>query len=223
MVRRLFISAAFAVLAAAPLAARAQSSPVAVGADLGTPGIGGEVQFHAASALTLRADGDWLRFSRNETYSGVPYRGRLRSTTAGVFADWHPMQGAFLVSAGGYFGDRKIVLSSRPSAPVTVGGVTVTPAEIGSLQGQVRLSRAEPFVGLGWDNTFVGDHAWGFRALAGLSFSGSPRVTLASVGGSLSADPTVQAALQREQSTIAHDARNWRYYPVLQIGLTHRF
>jgi hypothetical protein len=214
---------AASLLLGAALPAAAQTSPFAVGANIGTPGVGAEIQFQVAPSLVIRGDADWLSFHRNDTWSDVPYRGRLKSTTAGVFADWHPGQSSFVVSGGGYFGKRRIRLRSRNTGDVVVGGLTFTPEQIGQIEGRAKLSDAEPFVGVGWDNTFTGGHAWGFRALAGVSFSSSPKVRLSSVGGTFSNDPVVLAALQREEEDVRHDARHWKYYPVLQLGVTRRF
>lgn len=212
------------VLFAAPAtAALAQSSPFAVGANLGTPGIGAELQVQVSSSLVLRGDADWLSYSRGESWSGVDYDGKLKSTTAGLFADWHPGATGLLVSGGAYFGDRKVDLSATPSGSVVVGGQSFTPAQVGRINGSAKLSKVQPFAGVGWDNTFMGDGAWGFRALAGVAFSSDPEVSLTSSGGVLSSDPTLQARLRQEESEVRDDAKNWKYFPVVQIGVTRRF
>lgn len=222
--KTLGLAALFAApLIGSALPASAQNSPFAIGANIGTPGVGAELQFQVAPSLVVRGDFDWLSFHHDDTWSDVPYRGRLKSTTGGAFVDWHPGKTSFLVSGGGYFGDRRIDLKSRINGDVDIGGLTFTESQVGQLQGRAKLSDAEPFVGLGWDNTFTGDHAWGFRAIAGVSFSDAPKVRLQSVGGTLSDNPVLLAALQQEEADVSHDARHWKYYPVVQIGVTHRF
>lgn len=224
MHRSLKILAAAAAFVLAPAgAALAQSSSLAAGVNLGTPGLGAELQLQLSDSLVLRGAADWLSYSRDADYSGVAYEGKLKSATAGLFADWHPGAGAFLVSAGAYFGDRKADLDATPSSAVAIGDATFTPAQVGKLTGKIEMSRFQPFLGLGFDNTFTSESGWGFRALAGVAFSKEPDVTLSSTGGTFSNDPTFQAQLREEEANIQDDAKGFKYYPVVQIGVTRRF
>lgn len=218
----MFRGAAIAALAAL-CAAPASAQTFAGGINVGTPGVGVEVQAKVNDMIVLRGDLDWLSLSHDETYSTVHYDGKARLLTGGVFADLHPGNSPLLISGGAYFGHRKLKLHAQPTANVTIGGVSYTPAQVGVLDGEAKLSNAEPFVGVGYDNTFVGERAWGFRALLGVSFSKKPDVHLTSTGGVLSADPTFQARLRQQEVTTEHDARKFRYYPVVQLGVTHRF
>jgi hypothetical protein len=222
--RILKILAAAAALVALPATgALAQSGSFALGANLGTPGVGVEAQFRVSDSLVVRGGADWLSYSRDETYSGVEYDGKLKAATAGLFADWHLGGSAFLVSAGAYLGDRKVELDAQPAGPVNIGGATFTPAQVGRIDGKAKMSKAQPFVGLGFDNTFTSEGAWGFRALAGVSLSKAPDVSLRASGGTLSNDPTFQARLRQEEADLQDDADDFKYYPIVQIGVTRRF
>lgn len=216
-------AAAAAVTLLSATAAAAQTSPVAVGVNLGTTGVGLEAQLAVSDSLVLRAGADTLRFNQDETYSDVDYDGKLKSTTAGLFADWRPGGSAFLLSAGAYFGKRKVTLDAQPSANVEIGGATFTPAQVGRLEGEAKMSDVQPFLGAGFDNTFTRKGAWGFRALAGVAFSKSPDVSLRAVGGTFSNDPAFQARLRQEEQDLQDDADGFKYYPVVQIGVTRRF
>lgn len=219
---RILTLAALAALAL-PAAAMAQSSPVAVGANLGTPGIGVSAQVLATDSVVLRGDLDWMKWGYDRDYDGVNYDGTFRSLTGGVFADWHPGGNAFFVSGGAYFGKRKLDLDATPAGPTDIGGQVFTPAQIGSIDGSAKLSKVQPFAGLGFDNTWVGDRAWGFRALAGVAFSKKPDVNLTATGGLLASDANFQARLAQEEANVRDDAKKVRYFPVVQIGVTRRF
>lgn len=223
MNRSLKMLAAAAAFAALPAAAAAQDSSVAAGLNVGTPGLGVSAQVRATDNLVIRGDLDWLRFNRDESYSGVDYDGRIKSSTAGVFADWHPGGGGLFVSGGAYFGQRELELDAQPTGSVDIGGQTFTATEIGRIHGQAKMSKVQPFAGLGWDNTFNRDSAWGFRAIAGVAFSKKPDVDLAATGGTLSNSPAFQARLEQEEDEIRDDAEGFRFFPVLQIGFTRRF
>lgn len=219
---RILTLAALAALAL-PAAAMAQTSPVAVGANIGTPGIGVSAQVLAADQLVIRGDLDWMKWGYDRNYDGVSYEGTFKSLTGGLFADWHPGGNAFFVSGGAYFGDRKLNLDATPASATDIGGTVYTPAQIGRIRGSAKLSKVQPFAGLGFDNTWVGDRAWGFRALAGVAFSKKPNVDLRATGGLLASDPTFLARLQQEEDNISDDAKKIRYFPVVQIGVTRRF
>lgn len=215
--------AAATLLAVAALPALAQAQSFAVGANIGTPGVGVQAAAQVNELVVVRGAVDGLSLSRDEEYSDIDYDGKAKLLTGGVFADFHPGGGAFFVSGGAYFGKRRIELSARPTASVEIGDQTYTPAQVGRLDGEAELSKVQPFVGLGFDNTFTGDRNWGFRALVGVSFSKRPDVELTASGGTLSADPTFQAQLQREEAEAREDAKDFRYFPVVQVGVTRRF
>jgi hypothetical protein len=208
-------------LLAAPAAVQAQA--FAVGANIGTPGVGVQVSAQANEMIVVRGAIDGLSFGRNETYSDVRYEGDAKLLTGGLFADLHPGGGAFLVSGGAYFGKRKLELVGRPTGSVEIGDVTYTPAQIGQLNGEAKLSKVQPFLGVGYDNTFTGDRTWGFRALLGVAFSKKPDVELTASGGTLSTNAAFLAELAEEEAEVREDAKDFRYFPVLQLGVTRRF
>lgn len=219
MKTRLTVLAALCAMAASP----AWAQNTAIGASLGTPGVGLQLSAKVNDLVVLRGAVDGISISRDEDYSDVDYDGKAKLFTGGVFADLHPGGGPFFVSGGAYVGTRKINLRAQPTAPVEIGGQTFTPAQVGRLDGEAKLSNFQPFLGLGFDNTFSGERSWGFRALAGVAFSKRPDVELTASGGTLSADPNFQARLRAEEADAREDAKDFRYFPVIQVGLTRRF
>ena len=220
--RNLSMCAALAAAALmSPAAAAAQA--FAVGANVGTPGVGVQASVQVNEMLVIRGAVDGLSIGHDEDYSDIAYDGKAKLFTGGLFADVHPGGGAFFVSGGAYVGKRKVDLRAQPTASVDIGGATFTPAEAGRIDGEVKLSDFQPFVGLGFDNTYTGDRGWGFRALAGVAFSKKPDVNLTSSGGTLSSDPAFQARLRIEEASAREDAEDFRYFPVVQLGVTRRF
>lgn len=212
---------AAAVLALAAAPARAQ---VTVGAHAATTGLGADVQVRLSDYFSLRGSGDWLDFSMSRDYDSVHYDGRLQLGVGGAFLDWHPWANAFFLSGGAYFGDRRVTLSATPAANVILGGQSFTPAEVGRLDGAIKLASAAPFAGFGVDsNAGAMAHGWGFKGVLGVAFSGKPQVSLASSGGVFSGTSILQQALAAEQANIAGKASFLQYYPVVQAGLTYKF
>lgn len=213
--------AAFA--AACVMASTAAAQTMAVGVNAGTPGLGVQLSAKLGDRLTLRGAIDGMSLNRDEDYSDISYKGDAKLMTGGLFADFHPGGGAFFVSGGAYAGERKIKLDAQPTTSVEIGAQTYTPAQVGRLSGEAKLSGFQPFVGLGFDNTFTADRNWGFRVLAGVSFSQEPKVRLTASGGVLSSDPAFLANLRQEEAEAREDAKDFKYFPVLQVGLTRRF
>lgn len=171
---RTFLAAmtALACVVASPALAQTRSDPaVAVGVTAGTTGVGAEVQFALGPIFVLRGAVDTLGYDLDESYDDVDYSGRFDFDTLGGFVDLHPFANGFFVSGGAYVGQRDIGLNATPSAPVNIGGQTFTPAQVGTLTGQIKLKDVAPFAGLGFDNTFTRSSRWGFRALAGVAWS----------------------------------------------------
>lgn len=217
------IHIAILAVAGAMACTTASAQGMAVGVNAGTPGAGVQVSTQISELIVLRGAIDGMSLSRNETYSDIAYDGKAKLLTGGLFADAHPGGGPFFVSAGAYAGKRKLKLKAQPTANVEIGDLTYTPAQVGRITGEAKLSNLQPFVGVGFDNTYVGDRTWGVRVLAGVSFSKAPKVKLAASGGTLSSDPTFLAELREEEAEAREDAKDFKYFPVLQVGLTRRF
>ena len=163
MMRAVGLAVALTALAGA---AQAQ---VAIGANVGTPGVGVEAQLSLGPVFTLRGSIDRLGHDFDESYDGIDYGGDFDFDTVGAFIDLHPFANGFLISGGAYLGDRKIRLEAEPTVPVEIGGATFTPSQVGRLSGAIALSDLSPFVGVGFDNTFTREGRWGVRAMLGES------------------------------------------------------
>lgn len=216
MMRTVGLAVAMAALAGA---AQAQ---VAVGAHVGTPGVGVEAQLSLGPVFTLRGSIDRLGHDFDESYDGIDYGGEFDFNTVGAFIDLHPFANGFLISGGAYLGERKIRLDAEPTVPVEIGGAVFTPSQVGQLSGAVTLSDLSPFIGVGFDNTFTRPGRWGVRAILGAALSEDPDVALDSTGGSLSNNAAFRARLEDEADRI-RDETDYGLFPVAQIGLTYRF
>ncbi|WP_299177475.1 hypothetical protein [uncultured Brevundimonas sp.] len=226
--KALALSAAFAALPAVLVApdAFAQDSDrgrFAVGAQVGTPGVGVQVQYSVNDYIVLRGGYDLLRWETDDTYDGIEYEADIDFQSPGAFVDLHPFRNGFFVSAGAYLGDRGVDLKSDPDEDVEIGGFTFTPEQVGTLTGRIDLESTAPFLGLGFDNSFTRDGRLGFRVLAGAVFGDAPQVNLEASGGTLSNQPLFQTLLAQEEQEIQDEADDYEILPVVQIGLNYRF
>ena len=107
---------------------------------------------------------------------------------------------------------------------MTVDGVSLTPAELGTGAGRASLGSPAPFVGLGFDNTFTHAGHWGFKLTAGVAFGHAPDATLYPVSGLALQHPELIAPYVAEvEHDVRHDGEFLAYYPQVSAGVNYRF
>lgn len=221
------LSVAF-LLAAAAGSASAQTGPgrIAVGAQVGTTGLGAEVQVQASEFLNVRAGGDFFNYEEDFETGDFDYAGEADFSTVSAFVDLHPFNNGFFVSGGGFLGDRTVTVAGTPNRDVVIAGQIFPPPRFGRLVGEADFGGAAPFLGLGYNNTFRTAGRIGFKALVGAAFGEDPTVELRREGG----DP-LPAAIQAqfdadreaEERDLEQELEDFKTLPVLQLGLTYRF
>ena len=223
---RLLLAAAVAVLSTPALAQGVAPGRVAVGAQVGTTGVGAEVQVRASDMIVVRGSVDTFRYDEEFETDDIDYDGELDFTTGGAFVDLHPFGNPFFVSAGGFAGQRTVEVTGTASRSVVVGGQTLTPVQFGRLVGEADFGDTAPFLGIGFNNTFTHDGRWGFKVLAGAAFGGDPEVTLRREGGD-PLPPAVQAQFDAdraaEEQELEDELEALKTLPVVQLGLSYRF
>lgn len=198
---------------------------VGVGVTGGTTGIAAEIKANPlpSSRLLLRGSYNFAEFSGDVESDGIEYDGDFTLSNFGAFADIAPFGGPFYLSGGAYVGKKEADLIATPATNVTIGGTTFTPADVGSLIGKAEFNDVAPYVGVAFDNFANSIGGWSFNARAGVMFVGSAEVNLTSANGLLSSDPTLLSELVQEIESIEEDAEDYKYFPVVTLGITRRF
>ena len=206
-------------------AARAE---IAVGAGVGTLGYG----VHVSTSLT---DFFVLRFNANfgeldvpggeilgDSFGGIDYDVDASFGTYGLIADFHPLAlspvgAGFVLSGGVYYNKNEFDFTADTTTAVDIGGETLAAGNriIANMSFDTEWA---PYLGLGYDGTFQGFVPVSFFLTGGVLFQGSPSVSLTETSGTISA-----AALAAEAQQFEDDASNFKYYPVIAIGLTISF
>ncbi len=228
--RTLKTSMAFMAIALAPASLLADTGflnlplkdRLALSLSVGTTGIGPELQYKATDRLVLRTGYNFLRYDTDDDIDDIDYEAELRASTFHIAADYHPFKNSFFLSGGAYIGGKSVNLDGNVNEPVEIGDQTFTPAEVGTLTGEVDLRTVAPFTGLGYNNAFSGS-PFAVKVMAGVIFTGSPEATLSSRGGTLSSDPTLQAELNQEEQNLEDDLEDFQFYPLLSLGFGYRF
>jgi len=197
-----------AVLAAAG-AAHAEEG---VGLRIGTLGYGGDFGWHVAPGLNARLGYSWYSHNTTVETSNVHYDGKLKLSNAPLLLDFSPI-GPFHFTAGIIGNNNKIDVTGTPST----GGS-------GTFTGKLKLGNtAAPYLGIGWGN--VAGAGVNFYADLGVMYMGSPKASLSANCGSLNAAQCVvlQSQVESEQRALEDKVKKYKYYPVVNIGLTIGF
>ncbi|MDV6333020.1 hypothetical protein [Asticcacaulis sp. 201] len=218
---RSYLLAAVAAAALFPIAAQAQIAPDFAGVRVSTLGVGAEFGLKLNDHFTVRAIGNGANFGYNDTTDdGIRYDGDLKLASYGAQVDYRfAANGPLYVTAGAYKNDNKVHATGRYTNNVIVGGIPLTPAQVGVLTAQAKFDDTVPYLGLGarWP---VGHFE--FNLEAGAYFQGRPRVTLTS-DSIYASDPNVQAAIETERADLENDIKDFKTYPALTLGLRYKF
>lgn len=208
-------------------AAFAQTSSVAASLDAGTLGFGAHVSVPLRPALNLRLGVSGYHYDFSSSTSDVDYNFRLKLQTIEALLDWYPMDNAFHLSAGLIHNGNKITSVARPSATgtYTINGNTYSAAQAGVVNGNTEFRTAAPYLGIGWGNPVSDKKGWGFTSDLGVMFQGSPSSTLTSSGCTASTQicDQLQNDLAAETTSLDQKTNNFKYYPVLRVGVSYAF
>lgn len=208
------------LLAALP----AQAGRIGVGAFVGTTGAGAEMTVHLIPFVNVRAGVQGFNYSTDITPDDIRYDADMEFFSESLILDYHPLGGGLRLSAGVFFNQDSIDITATPTSNYTVGGLTATPEQIGTLSGEIEYKPYSTYLGVGWgnagDNDLLSD--LGLQLDLGVQFKGSPDVELTS-NGTWKDQPAFQAALENERRDIEDEVKHYEYYPVLRLGLTYNF
>lgn len=199
------------ILAAATLVAAAGGVHAAgVGARVGTLGVGGDVAWSVAPTLSARLGYSRLSWGRDYSTDTVRYDGDLKLSNFNALLDFSPL-GPFRLTGGMIFNNNRYEANGVASA--------------GTVSGDVKVGRrAAPYLGIGYGN--VSGAGVNFYADLGVMFMGSPKASLNATCGpavGAAACTAFQNDVRQEEARLEDRLKRFKYYPVINIGLTIGF
>ncbi len=194
---------------------------------VGTLGIGADISRMVTDKIGLRVNINGLRVNRAEDLDDVSYDATLTLLTVGVLADYYPFDNAFRLSGGAYYHGNKFEGTATPAATETIdiGDNTYTGAQIGRLDTKVDFNKFAPYLGMGWGNKAV-EKGWGFTFDIGALYQGSPSVYAKAVPNAALPQATkdqIAADVEKERKQIEDDVTDYKWYPVVMIGVNYTF
>lgn len=195
------------VLVATPVYAGDASADV--NAHISTLGAGLDIAIPVADTVAARLGFNQFSMSYNSTTtsavgSTVNYTGNLKLSTVQLLADWHPFDGVTHITAGVMLNNNKIE------------AVGVDQATGGIVNAVVDFNTIAPYLGFGWSGR-PWNSGWSLKSDIGVLYQGSPRATLTTNNAALAPQ------LAADQATMNDNLKNYKYYPVVSIGIGYAF
>jgi hypothetical protein len=206
----------------AALAAAGSAHAAGVGVRVGTLGYGGDVGWGVAPTLNARLGYSTYSHTTSVTSTNVHYDGKLKLSNAPLLLDFSPI-GPFHFTVGVVGNNNKIDVTGTPNGNTfTINNTNYTASQVGSLSGRLKLGNsAAPYLGIGWGN--VAGAGVNFYADLGVMYMGKPKATLNLTCGTGVNCAQLQSDVEAEQRALEDKVSKYRYYPVLNIGLTIGF
>jgi len=206
-------SVLLSVLMALPLAglavgAQAGNAVADVDAHVSSLGLGLGVAFPVGDSVDARAGFNQFNKSFSTTTtnatSTINYNGNLKLSSIDLLADWHPFDGMTHLTAGLMYNNNKFEATGVDQ--VTGGTVNAT----------VTFRKVAPYLGFGWSGQ-AKNTGWSFVSDIGVLFQGAPNAALTT------ASPALAPNLATQQATLNDKLKNFKYYPVVSIGVGYAF
>ncbi|HOY09002.1 MAG TPA: hypothetical protein PLB05_02875 [Candidatus Omnitrophota bacterium] len=197
-------------------------SRLAIGLQGGTLGGGVEGIIKIHDQFNTRIGVNGFDFDYDGTEDDVEYDFELKLFTVSALVDWFPFSNNFRLSAGFMVNGNEINASAKSSDDYTLGDVTYTSSQVGTLKGNIGFNDLAPYLGIGYGNPFGADGSWLLSLDFGVMYQGEPEVDL-SADGLLANNPAFLGDLQREEDNLENDISAFKFYPVIALGITYRF
>jgi hypothetical protein len=204
--------------------------PYSVGASVGTTGFEAEYSRMIMPEYKLAVRVTTGGFSYSDTYSDtdVDYDTDLSQFNLGAILEYHPMGNGFYIGAGAYLQNDDYTLEAKAvGGTYEFNGHEYDVTDLGSVTGEVEnLNSFVPYIGIGYDASLFHDGQWFFTLKAGAWYQGTPKVNLTAHDcnlGSAKACQVLQDDLDYEEEQINNDIKDYKWWPVIQIGVSYRF
>jgi hypothetical protein len=188
----------------------------------GTLGGGVEVISEIKPHVNFRIGGNAFNYDYTDTEEDIEYDFDLNLRSVSAIFDWHPFKGGFKFSAGVLSNGNDLDMKAKSTATYTIGGTDYPGDQVGTLSGEVGFQSVAPYLGFGWGNAFGRDKRVGVVFDVGVLFQGMPKVDL-SVDGTLADNEDFLANLAIEEQDLKEELEEFKYYPVISLGMTYSF
>lgn len=204
-------------------------SEVYVALKAGTLGVGIDLSTPIKEDLLLRFNLNGLTYSDDMDIDNINYNGDINLFNAGVLLDYFPFEGTtFRVSGGAYYNNNGFDGNAMPTTlqDITIGENVYTLNEVGRLNTNVEFDKIAPYLGIGWGN-YITEKNWGLSLDLGIMYHGEPKVDLnADINPAIQGttlEDEINANIVKESQQFLKDIKDFKFYPVVMIGVYYNF
>ncbi len=190
---------------------------IGIGVKAGTLGLGVDLTGRVSDWFSVRGTLNKYDYDESVSEGDIDYDGTLKLGAYGVLLDFFPMKGSFRLTAGLLKNRNALDVSGTPTADIDIGDTTYTPAQVGTLAGDVQFKSTVSYFGLGFGNAAKAPGRVRFVFDIGILGQGAGDVTLSSSTGLVSA-----ADLQEEEKQFEDDIDSYKIWPVIALGISFR-
>lgn len=186
---------------------------LAVKANAGSMGLGGEVVFSLNQSFNARFG--YNAFKGNLTYTPgedaeFDFETDIALNNASAVIDLHPFGNSFRISGGIVYNLNEFNATFVPRKTYRMGGDEYSRDELGVVQTDIEFAKYAPYATFGFGNAFTG-RSVGFNIDLGVMYQQRPEVTMHADG---------MFAPTAEQSAQLENNLDWaEFYPVVMMSL----
>lgn len=190
--------------------------PFTVGAQIGTTGYGGGVDWRFLNHFGVATAFDYLHYSYSGTIKSVPFNLGLRLQSEPLTLNLYPSKhSSFHFGVGALFNQNRLSGSANTAAnPINLPDGQ---PYAGTLTLNIKQEIINPYLGIGGNLYFDSGHHVSIGGELGVIYTGDPRVSLTANPDS---DPT---GVQEEKNNIQHYAKDFQFWPVIKVSLNYSF
>ncbi len=209
------------------------SSLHTVGFKIGTLGLGLDFYIPVNESLNVRFNVNGLSYSREDSEKNVNYDVSIDLLTVGLLLDYYLVpEGQFHLTAGVYYNGNSFNGKAIPTARTyEINDVVYQADKIGTLEIETILGKVAPYAGIGWGNK-GSEAGWGFSLDVGAMYHGEAEFEASVTRGvDIPADGglndtffnQIQSNVEAERQIIEDEINDYKWYPVVMIGINYTF
>jgi len=197
-----------------------------IGASIGSIGIDAEYSKLIYPNVALRIAGGGFSYDGSYNDTDAHYETDLNLVNLGVTVEYHPLDNGLYVGAGLFYQNNTVDLSAKAiDGKYTFNGHDYG-ADAGTITGSIGgVNNLVPYLGIGYDASLIDDGNLFFTAKVGVWYQGEPEVELSVKDCKLPAGVCTELKkdLLVEENDINDDIEDYKFWPVLQVGISYRF
>lgn len=213
---------------------------ITVGGEAGTTGLGGSVSWRFSDNFGIRGGVNYFSYDTEEfTYTTKPNGGAsqdqkydvtLRLLSEPIALDFYPSaKSAFRVSVGVLVNQNRFEATVKNSSVVnstfTFNGVDYLQSAVGDFDMEVEQQTLSPYLSIGTSFYLTKSKRWALSGELGVAYTGSPKVSLSAPNHDPALDltPNFSDDVSGEEAKIEKDAEDYKFYPIVKIGVSYSF